>query len=189
MRFNTGTRPFVPATEKNQLLAGTPGAGLGPSDTLYVPRMITLPFKDISIPVVDTGGAAGGQGSLQIYQWPEGVIQFMGALFNLTTKRNSTGIAAGAALVGAVGSAAAGAADAALTGTEADMIASFAGTLTAGIGVLQKYGGLVAAPFDGHTTAIKAFLNLGVPDADISATDGITVNGTVSLYWYFLGDF
>lgn len=147
-----------------------------------------LTLAALSIAVTDNG-SAGGQGSQKIYDFPEGVIQLLGASYNLTVTAVSTGIAAGAALVGSLGSVAAGAGNATLTSTEADMIASTAGTLTASAGVLQKFGSLVAAAFDGHTTALDAILNVAIPDADISATDAVLISGTITLIWSNLGDF
>lgn len=149
----------------------------------------TLTLAATSIAVTDSGGAAGGQGSQKVYDFPEGVIQLLGASYNLTVARVGTGIAANAALVGSLGQAAAGAGDSTLTSTEADMIASTTGTLSSGAGVLQKYGSLVAAAFDGHSTAIDAILNVAVPDAGISATDAVLVSGTITLVWANLGDF
>lgn len=149
----------------------------------------TLTLAALSIAVADTGGAAGAQGSQNVYTFPEGVIQFLGASYNLTVTRVGTAIAAGAALVGSLGSVAAGAGDATLTSTEADMIASTAGTLTAGAGTLKKHGSLVAAAFDGHTTPVPVYLNVAVPDADISATDAVLISGTITLVWANLGDY
>jgi len=108
---------------------------------------------------------------------------------NVTIRRNSTGIVAGAAVVGAVGTTLVSAADATLTTTEADLVASTAMTLTAGAGAGSKHGSLVATAYDGHTTPIKAFLNFAVPDADISASDALIVNGEVRLFWYQIGDY
>lgn len=149
----------------------------------------TLTLAALSVAVTDTGGAAGGQGSQIVYTFPEGVIQLLGASYNLTTARVGTGIAATAALVGSLGSAAAGVGDSTLTSTEADMIASTTGTLTAGAGALAKHGSLVATAFDGHTTPITAILNLAVPDAGISATDAVLVSGTITIVWTNLGDY
>lgn len=147
-----------------------------------------LTLAALSVAITDNG-VAGGQGSQTVYAFPEGVIQLLGASYNLTTARVATGIATTAAVVGSLGSVAAGAGDATLTSTEADMIASTTGTLTAGAGVLAKHGSLVAAAFDGHTTPVSAILNLAVPDAGISATDAILVSGTITLVWANLGDY
>lgn len=147
-----------------------------------------LTLAALSIALTDNG-AAGGQGSQKVYDFPEGVIQLLGASYNLTTARVGTALAANAALVGSLGSAAAGAGDATLSSTEADMIASTTGTLTAGAGALAKHGSLVATAFDGHTTPIDAILNLAVPDAGISANDAVLVSGTITIVWANLGDY
>lgn len=148
-----------------------------------------LTLTALSVAVADSGGAAGAQGSQKVYDFPEGIIQLLGASYDLTVARVSTGIATGAALIGSLGSVAAGAGDATLTSTEADMIASTVGTLTAGAGTLKKHGSLVAAAFDGHTTAIDAILNVAVPDADVSATDAVLISGTITIVWASLGDY
>lgn len=149
----------------------------------------TFTFTETSIDMTDAGGGVGSQGSQRFYIFPAGVIQLLGASFNLTTARVGTAIAAGAELIGSVGSVAAGDGDDTLTSTEADMIASTAGTLTAGAGTLKNHGSLVAAAFDGHTTPLDAILNLVVPDADSTGNDAVLVSGTITLVWSNLGDY
>lgn len=145
-------------------------------------------LTNLAVTVTDTGGANGGQGSQLLYTFPEGVTEILGASYNLTTSA-AVGIGATAALVGSLGSAAAGVGDATLSGTEADMIASTTGTLTASAGVLQLHGSIVTTAFDGHTSATTSYLNLAVPDAGISATAVVTVNGTITVVWTSLGDY
>jgi hypothetical protein len=147
-----------------------------------------LTLVDLDISMVDSG-ANGGHGSHKIYDFPDGAIQVLGASYNLTTARVSTGLATNAAIVGAIGSTATATDNATLTTTEADVIASTTGTLTSGAGTLKKYGSLVAAAFDGTTTALDLYLNAAVVDAGISATDTLRVNGTITLMWANLGDF
>lgn len=147
--------------------------------------VITLAAASITMTDATT---AGNQGSLKVYDFPQGAVQILGASYNLTTLAGAGGITDTAALVGSLGSTAAGAGDATLTTTEADMIASTTGTLTAGAGTLQKYGSLVAAAFDGHATALDAYLNLAVPDAGSSANDTVAVTGTITIVWANLGD-
>jgi len=147
-----------------------------------------LTFTNYVLATVDhtTNGA---QGSAVIYTFPEGVIQLLGASYNLTIARVGTNIGATAAVVGSIGSAAAAITDATLTSTEADMIASTSGTLTAGAGSLKSSGSLVATAFDGHTTPITANLNVAIPDAGSAGDDSLTISGTVTLCWADLGDF
>jgi len=143
----------------------------------------------LSISVTDSAGVNGGQGSQKIYDFPAGAIQVLGASYNLSTLAGAGGIADGAALIGALGTTAAAADNSTLTTTEADFIASTTGTLVGGAGDLKKYGSLVAAAFDGTTTAVDLYLNLAVPDADISASDTVEINSTIEVYWVNLGDF
>ena len=135
-------------------------------------------------------GAAGSHGGVKVYDLPAGVIIRGGCVANLTTAAGSGGIADGAAVVWALGTAAPATDNATLVGTnEADFIASFAGTLTSGAGTFAKYGEPSATSLDGHTTAIDIFLNAAVPDADSSADDTLTVSGTVTCIWSSSGDF
>ena len=114
-----------------------------------------------------------------------------GASYSLTTLAGAGGIADDAELVGALGSATNDAADETLTSTEADVIASTPGTLTAGAGALAKHASLVATAFDGHSTAIDLFLNLSVPDAGStdSENDTVSVSGTVTLDFVLIADY
>jgi hypothetical protein len=146
-----------------------------------------LTVSALGIAITDNS-TDGGAGSQKVYDFPEGVIQILGASYNLTTARVSTGLTTTSAVKGSLGTVAA-AADDTLTGTEADLIASTTGTLTAGAGTLKKHGSLVATAFDGHTTPIDAILNLVTVDAGIAANDTITVNGTITILWANLGDY
>jgi hypothetical protein len=125
----------------------------------------------------------GAQGSQVVYTFPKGAVQLLGASCNLTTARVGTNIQTTAALVGSLGSVAAAITDATLTSTEADMIASIAGTLVAGAGTLNSYGGIVTTPFNGTATATVANLNVAIPDAGSAGNDALLVNGTITLYW------
>ena len=188
---DTGSAIFIRLNGVNADNAGAV-AGTGVTvtergDGTFHQTIITL--TNTPVPVVDTGGANGGQGSVKVYTYPVGFIQYLGGSFNLTTAKGSGGITATGALVGSVGSAAAAATDATLTGTEADQVPSSAGPLTAGAGTLKGQASLVATAFDGHTAALTANLNLAVPDAGIASNDTITVNGTITLTWVNLGTY
>lgn len=147
-----------------------------------------LTLSSLSVTMTDAT-TAGCHGAHKVYDFPEGVIQILGASYDLTTLAGSGGIADTAALVGSLGSATNDTANATLTSTEADIIASTTGTLTGGAGVLQKHGSINTTAFDGHTTPVDAYLNLSVPDAGSSANDTVTVSGTITLIWANLGDY
>lgn len=170
----------------------TPGAKNGSAVSVAeagsVVHKTVLTLADLSVTMTDAG-AAGCHGSHKLYDFPEGNILILGGSCNLTTLAGAGGIADGAALVGAVGTAAVGTNNATLTTTEADIIPSIAGTLTSGAGALagESTTALIAA-FDGTATAKDAYLNLAVPDADSSASDTVAVSGTITIVWVNLGD-
>jgi hypothetical protein len=148
----------------------------------------TLTLTGLSITMTDAT-TNGCHGAHKVYDFPEGPIQVLGCSYNLTTLAGSGGIADGAALVGSLGTATNDAANATLSSTEADLIASTTGTLSSGAGTLKKHGSVVTTAFDGTGTAKDVFLNVSVPDADSSASDTLTVNGTITLHWINLGDY
>jgi hypothetical protein len=155
----------------------------GPTYGILHRTVLTL--ADVTIAMTDHG-AAGCHGSLKVYDFPAGLIQILGCVQNLTTKAGVGGIADGAALIGSMGSDAAGVDNATLTVAEANVVPSTAGTLIAGAGTLKgkTTAALMAAGvFDGTSTALDLYLNLAVPDADSSADDTLTINGTITLTW------
>lgn len=128
----------------------------------------------------------GNEGSAVIYTFPVGNILILGAVSDLVLTAGSGGITDTAAVVSSLGSVAA-AADATLTGTEANIIPSTTSTLTGGIGAMN---GQSTAPvtLDGTASAAVCRLNLAVPDAGSSANDTMVATGTVTLTWVNLGD-
>ena len=153
-----------------------------------VTHKTVITVTGLSVTMTDAG-AAGCHGSHKVYDFPAGVIQLLGAVCDLSVTAGAGGIANGAAVVASLGSVTAGTNNATLTSTEADMVDSTAATLTAGVGAFDGHGSLVATGFDGHTTPVDVFLNLAVPDADSSASDTITVSGTITLTWINTGDY
>ena len=168
-------------------LAAASASGVTKTEKIGANKIVTLTLTNKVIAVTDTGGAAGGHGSLKLLDLPEGNVLFLNASTNLTVARVSTGIAATAALIGSVGSAAVSTADSTLTTTEANIVPSTSATLTAGAGTLK--GEATAVAFvDGTTTPAGVFLNFAVPDASITATDSLTVNGTITVIYNVSGD-
>jgi hypothetical protein len=141
----------------------------------------------LSVTMTDAG-AAGSHGGFKLYDFPAGAIGRLGCSWEVTITAGAGGIADGAAVVGSLGQVVAGTDNATLTSTEADFIASTAGTLTTGAGVLEGTGAGSLTLLDGHTTPIDLFLNLAVPDADSSASDTVAVSGTVTCTWLSVGD-
>lgn len=168
-------------------LAAASASGVTKTEKIGANKIVTLTLTNKVIAVTDTGGAAGGHGSLKLLDLPEGNVLFLNASTNLTVARVSTGIGATAALIGSVGSAAVSTADSTLTTTEANIVPSTSATLTAGAGTVK--GEATAVAFvDGTTTPAGVFLNFAVPDAGITATDSLTVNGTITVIYNVSGD-
>ncbi len=162
-------------------------AGETVSDTETGLNKTVLTFTNVSVATTDAT-TNGAYGSMEIYDFPAGLIYTAAGSSNLTIARVGTGITTTAAVVGAVGTVAA-AADATLTSTEADILPSTASTLTAGAGVTKAKSTATEATFkDGTTTAIKAYLNFAMPDAGSTANDALLVNGTITLLWMNAGD-
>lgn len=153
-----------------------------------VVHQTTLTLTAVSLTMTDAT-TAGCHGALEVYDFPAGIITFLGATTNLTTLAGAGGIGDTAALVGSVGTVTNAADNATLTSTEADIVPSTTGTLSGGAGVLLgKSTTSQLVQFDGTATAKKAFLNFAVPDAGSSADDTLTLSGTITLTWLNAGD-
>lgn len=149
---------------------------------------LTIALNNVAVSLVDAT-TAGAQGSVQIADLPPGLVRFLGAITDLTLV---AGAGLATALVTAVGSAAAAADNATLTGTEANIVPSTAVTLTGQNGAMKAEatnteGALV---LDGTATAVDVFLNIAATDAN--STGGgpftVTVNGTITLVFAIVGD-
>ena len=146
------------------------------------------------IPVTDAAGS-GSSGSLKLFDF------VAGGVVPLACRQDYTAFAEGAALTGAagdaafimgLGSAAANAGDAALTGTEADF-GAVTGTITlsGGTGTGTKFSGAglnSSAALDGTTTPVDLILNWSGSAATIDANSTIDVTGTITVIGAFMGD-
>lgn len=170
------------------VLGAKNGAAVAAVEKVGVVQQTVLTLTNLAVTMTDAT-AAGCHGSHKLYDFPAGAITILGASCNLTTAAGAGGIADNAALVAAVGTAAVGTDNATLTSTEANIIPSTSGTLASGAGtVTGESTTALIATFDGTGTAVDAYLNLAVPDANSSASDTITVNGTVTITWVNHGD-
>lgn len=162
------------------------GTGVTASERVGRVQKTTITLVNANIDTVDNG-AAGAQGSLKIYDFPAGNIAVLGAVGLLTLARVGTALTATSAVVASVGTVAAGAGDATLTSTEANIMPSATATLSSGTGtadLASTAGGM----FDGTATAIDAILNVATPDAGSTGNDALTANGTITITWINLGD-
>jgi hypothetical protein len=145
-----------------------------------------LTFTGVSVTMTDAA-AAGSHGSLEVLNFPAGLIVVAGVTSDLAIARVGTAITTTAAVVGSIGSVTVGTDNATLTSTEADLLPSTAASLTAGAGNCDGQSTAVTV-LDGTATAAKAFLNLAIPDAGSTGNDALTVTGTVTILWGVAGD-
>lgn len=160
---------------------------LGASGVTRLNRLTpTIVHEELSISkavtITDTGGANGGYGSLDVVTLPSSHIAVLGAMMDLTLTGDGVGIASDATCAVAMGTAAEAANDT-LDGTSGDLIASTACALTDDVGTCDNGGPTNPLFRDATAGTAKYYLNLGVPDADISASGVITVVGTIHLFY------
>lgn len=129
---------------------------------------------------------AGCHGTLPLLTFPTGMVAAF-AKTDLTLTAGAGGITDTAALVASMGSVAVATDNATLLTTEADLIASTAATLSSGAAAFDGISSAVVV-YDGTTTPLTCRLNFAVPDAGSTASDTLTVAGTVDILYAFLGD-
>lgn len=156
--------------------------------------VLTFTLTAVSITVTDAAGS-GSSGSLKLFDFaPGGVCP-------LACRQDYTAFAEGSALTTAVGDAsfvmglgsvAANAGDAALTGTEVDF-GAVTGVLTNSSGTTTgtKFSGAglnTSAALDGTTTPVDLYLNWSGSAATIDANSTISVTGTITVIGLMMGD-
>lgn len=162
------------------------GTGVSVTERMGVVHRTVISIDALSITMTDAT-TAGCHGSQKVYDFPEGNVLVLGATTDLQITAGAGGITDTASVVGAVGSVAAATDNATLTSTEANIVPSTAATLTGGAGNCDGQSTGVAV-LDGTAAAAAAYLNFAVPDAGSSASDTLTVSGTIELAWMSLGD-
>lgn len=160
-------------------------AGTDVTQTKLSSMLVTEELEiDSTVIITDVGDANGGYGAHKLVTLPSSDILLIGALIDVAITGDGVNIGATAAVDIAVGTAAE-AANSTLDGTSADIIAKIDAPLTACEGVAAGPGPPSGTPVvidaTGGTQGI--YLNLGVPDADISANGTIVVVGTIRLIY------
>jgi hypothetical protein len=158
---------------------GTAGTGVTGVESGVPLRKTTLTVSgDITMTDATT---AGTHGSLKIYDFPLGVIKIHSVKTDVHLLSDAAGLDADAEVVAALGSATVSTDNATLTGTEANIVASTAATLTTSEGDFDAISNGVT--LDGRSSAADCYLNLAAPDADTDANDAVTISGTVVIEW------
>ena len=165
--------------------------GIGPV------RQSVFTFDKFPVTTGNTSGASFG--SAKFYDFPAGRIAILGNTTNFTsitfnTEAGSNGdIAGGGSGDYSMGSTAT--ADATLSGTDVDLLPSSAmlDPFVTGVGRGNAGSALAAVTqLDGTSTAVDAFLNVIIDDADVSdgaANDIVYFTGTATITWMNLGDY
>lgn len=170
-------------------------AGTGVRATQYGGQAIqrtVIKLTNAAVTLADEAGVVA-YGGLKIYDFPAGLILFLGAVADLALTKSSAGV--NADWDGDVGLGTVTASNnATLSSTEQNLIPSTAtpqaasGATTADCKSTTTESGTV---LDGTSTPVDVFLNLLVDDADHNVTGtacNLIVNGTITLTWINLGD-
>lgn len=155
-------------------------------------RHVVIALKDTPVVMADNAGVVAF-GSLKIFDFPEGDINFLGATADLVVTKSSAGVNADWDGDFSIGSVAANN-GATLATTEQDMIPTTA-TPQAVAGATTAKGKSTSTEgakiFDGTATALDAYLNVLVDDADHDVTGtpcNLIFNGKITLTYLQLGD-
>jgi hypothetical protein len=165
------------------------GSGVTASEGAPVIHTTTLTLTARTVTVADDAGVAQYGGAGKIYDFPEGLVQVLGAVISGTLTMGDTGTFINTFTgVVSLGTAAAGT-GATLVGTEADIMASnVVAAATAKVATIDGVSTGVAAPLDGTAGAKGVYLNVAIAD-DATHTAGTGhFTGTVTLSWIKLGD-
>jgi hypothetical protein len=150
-------------------------------DGVWHQTVFTL--TDLAIVQVDNG--ANASGGAKIYTFPEGYLQHIGTVVNLSLV---TDAGATATFVGGIGTVTA-AADGTLTGTEQDFIPSTAFTAAASLATFAVISTATEeVRFDGTATAKALYLNFADADDVGGAAVHVHCTGTITVTWIFKGD-
>jgi hypothetical protein len=139
---------------------------------------LVLQLTNVDITVTDSGGANGGIGSLTLGSLPDGVLHLLPTVEKFTLTSQGAGIGATAIVKHSLGTAAVTGNDT-LDSTEANLVASTSATLAASTVTSNATGVAATAGAVGGTNSLV--LNVGVADAQITATTPLRFTGTIEI--------
>lgn len=153
-------------------------------------RATKLTLTDHTIALTDEASTVAFGGS-KIYDFPAGAIMILGSLADLDVTKSSAGVNNDWDGDFGIGSVAASN-NATLATTEQNILPTTA-TPQASSGVTTANGQSTGvAVIDGTSTAVDAYLNVLVDDADHDVTStpcNLIFNGTIWIYWIAMGDY
>lgn len=160
-------------------------------------RQTRFTFSAMAFAISDTNT----YGAQQIYTFPEGRICVLGAVGTITPTTTSvlaSTLNTGVTVQWGIGTVTASAGTLATTmqnvipGTGVTPVTFTASTTinVAPAAATAAFTATVLGSYDGTSTAVKLFLNMGVPTAtDIDGDATLTVDGVVTVTWLLLGDY
>ena len=171
------------------------GDGVVASERGIIIHRTTLTLTDVAVTLVDNAGTTA-YGSLKVYDMPAGAIKVLGVTASLNTAATTLGVDVDAAGDFGLGTVAANNTATPLATTEQNLIANtaltFADVDNLGAEDTTAYTSLIAAAFDGTSTAMDVYVNFLIDDADHDVTTtpcDLTLNGTITFTWVNLGDY
>lgn len=146
-------------------------------------QVAEISFTELEFAVEGTTG--DGFVATALFTFPATYLAIIGAFadFEVTGVGDGGEIDDDAEVTMSVGST--GTADGTLAGTDVNIIASTAMTLVSGVKASTEavFAGTATLNLDGAGSAAKAYLNIAVPDADISADGTIDVTGKIRILY------
>lgn len=170
------------AAEKAAAASGI--SGLTVKDYTSAGRQTRVLLSNVTITTTYTS-SSNSSGSVKIATLPTGGIFLKGGSARVTYTTSGTPTPGGTTVF-AVGTAAA-AADATLTSTEANVVASTGSTMTSGAGTLNGVTATSVVGVNGQSSAVDIYLNFAT-SGDMGASRTITLNGWVIFNWEHTGD-
>lgn len=170
------------AAEKAAAASGI--SGLTVKDYTSAGRQTRVLLSNVTITTTYTS-SSNSSGSVKIATLPTGGIFLKGGSARVTYTTSGTPTPGGTTVF-AVGTAAA-AADATLTSTEANVVASTGSTMTSGAGTLNGVTATSVVGVNGQSSAVDIYVNFAT-SGDMGASRTITLNGWVIFNWEHTGD-
>jgi hypothetical protein len=178
---------------KTSALGTTTANGTKVGSTVSVSEVVNGPLHQTTLtftatPLALADAAAGG--GIEIYDFPLGLIGFLGAegsIAETTTSVLASTLNAGVTYNWGIGSTTQ--ANGVLATTEQNILQATNGTASATINVAgaASKGKGAAVQLDGTASAIKAYLNMGLAtNTDIDADATTTITGSVTITWVAL---
>ena len=164
--------------------SSAPLAGMAVSSEAQVPQIEIVQFSGLALTVTDNGDASGGFNASAMFNLPSTRCLILGAFLDLTVDSIETGLLDGDYSIGVGVDPAT---DSSHTGDQVNLLGTVALTVASGTGTLEHVSGVILIQVDG-TTAAPIYLNIGVPDASITADADITASGLFRMVYIDLSD-